>query len=860
MNRPWGFFWCNIAVLAASQLTGMRVLPGPDWLGISLAFYALIILPGLVAWRLIPAEAGVSVDGAVRVFLTGLSAASGAACLGFVPNVSYTTISIVYTAITAAGLVAVLVRSRAGGSGRVPFPGRERSERSERRLILAAFVLVFVILFVMLDGIAENGVETDAPDHLSFMRRSLDSGKLLPHDSFYRGGDGQGFDQRKGLWHPVLALLARQADTPPEILWRSLPAFLGLFAMLAFWGFAGELVGGIPMKLLALVFLLFVYRGEGVGWFAKLGYSRNIAQVVSWGTIMIVLKFLRGSRMTDVAAAALWSAAGTAIHPVYAVITGTTMLSLFVYTLFSREGRAWKRRYSAAAASVVVPIAIVAGVRVAGAAGTVNIVHAHLQGMLELGGGLRMIDPVELVMRFDRTILFACAFTPFLFFLGRNQSRERLVGTLFGVPALLALFPPIATLLERAMGYFHIRILHAAPAACLLALATAGLFSIFFRGPSRRREGFSAAAARFGAALAFILLLLSLRPAARRLEHDVRRLLSREDSVEVAASRIAGALAGLPPHSVIVSDPATSYLISAFTDHFVVVTFDQHGVPSDTTALERMARTRDLFDPALPISESADWLRREEAGYVLFDSVGFATGDFFGVTAGFDPTEVFAKLGSSPGLVARPSPEDGMRLYAVSRADLPHSTERGAVRMPPVCAPDTSGEFAGIDAGPFVAAGFWLGPDTIAAGDTLRVNFCWLLEEPVAFGLPFYWTLRLDTDFPRGSFYRDWYGKQYRRVVERRDGVYYRYTAAGRIISGTALPDRWPAGVPLGQSALLPIPRSIAPGTYTVRLCVERRAYLANRTPADYLRNEDTLWGTPVGTVIVGRAGPPAED
>ncbi|MDD3642897.1 MAG: hypothetical protein PHQ19_05495, partial [Candidatus Krumholzibacteria bacterium] len=457
MNRPWGFFWCNAAALAASLLTGLQVLPAPGLLGILLAFHALFILPGIVVWRLLPGGAGVNVDGVIRVFLTGLAVACSVVCIGFMPRVTYQFISSVYAFVTAVGLIGVLLKRPRAPRRWVPFPGRERTARSESRLVLSVFALLFVICFILLYGRAETGIDTDAPDHLSYIRRSLDSGELLPRDSFYRGGDGAGFDQRKGLWHPVATLWAGQAAVPPEELWSAIPAIASFFAVIAFWGFAGELVGGVPMKLLALTLLLLVYRGEGAGWLSKLGYSRNIAMIVAWGTFMMIMKYLRGSRRIDLASAALWSAAGTAIHSVFGLLAAATLLSLSFHAIFTAEGRAWRRRLVSSAAAVSAAVALPALLRLLGAPEGVNVVHRHMQGMLELGGGLRTIDPVELVMRFDLTMLFACAVTPFVFFLGRDRARERLVATLFAVPALLALVPFTATVLERFLGYFYIR-------------------------------------------------------------------------------------------------------------------------------------------------------------------------------------------------------------------------------------------------------------------------------------------------------------------------------------------------------------------------------------------------------------------
>ncbi|MDD3643432.1 MAG: hypothetical protein PHQ19_08235, partial [Candidatus Krumholzibacteria bacterium] len=327
-----------------------------------------------------------------------------------------------------------------------------------------------------------------------------------------------------------------------------------------------------------------------------------------------------------------------------------------------------------------------------------------------------------------------------------------------------------------------------------------------------------------------------------------------------AGHRIAAALDGLPARSVIASDPATSYLVSAFTDHFVVVTLDQHGSPSDSTVFERMARVRDLFDPRLPLEASAAWLTREQIDYILLDAGGFEAGDFFGVTAFLEPGAVLEKLRSRPDCLSESQRGDGMHLFAVVRQWAAALDTAASIRMPREC-PRAQGDAPPMRSlGPFTLARFETKADTVSAGDTVAVEFCWTLDAPVGFGLPYYWTLRFDSPFPRGALYGEWYGKQYRRLVERRNGEFYRFTASGRIASGTALPDVWPAGAQAAQSASFVLPRSVAPGVYTIRVCVEQRAYLPNRTPADYLRNEDSLWGEATATVTVTALGSPRKD
>jgi hypothetical protein len=145
--------------------------------------------------------------------------------------------------------------------------------------------------------------------------------------------------------------------------------------------------------------------------------------------------------------------------------------------------------------------------------------------------------------------------------------------------------------------------------------------------------------------------------------------------------------------------------------------------------------------------------------------------------------------------------------------------------------------------------------DVLSAGDTLSAHLCWKASRPVEFGLPLDVIVRIDAPVPRGALYREWYGKQYRRIVERRNGEYYRFTMRTRLMSGSAYPDMLRPGEGAQQDIALPLPASLAPGAYEVRIMVIRAPYLENRRLADYLSNDDSLQGVPVGMIYL-RPGP----
>jgi len=112
-------------------------------------------------------------------------------------------------------------------------------------------------------------------------------------------------------------------------------------------------------------------------------------------------------------------------------------------------------------------------------------------------------------------------------------------------------------------------------------------------------------------------------------------------------------------------------------------------------------------------------------------------------------------------------------------------------------------------------------------------------------------TFRFDTDYPKGDFYRHWYGKQYRRIVERSRGVFYRYTWRTRLASGVSFPEDWKPGERLMENVEIPLSPWLANGDYTIRIHLHRLPYLPDRTMADYFLDEDSIYGKEVARIRI---------
>lgn len=838
-----------------SLLTGLKILPGYDSVGIALAFYSLIVLPGILASDLLFGGAKADFEGITRVFLSGSASACLFVCMGFIPGITYTFIAVAYA---VSIIIALVYRGIAPGKGEGEkdidlvgtFSRREEYSAREKKAMLIVFILLFVICATLLAGNGEMEVGTDAPDHISFIRRSLEGGGLLPEDSFHIEGDGVSFDPRKGLWHPVTSLWAWQADTEPHVLWKMMPAFLSFFAIVVFWFFAGELSGSIPVKALSVLFFFIFFRDDGFAWLTKLSYSRNISQILFWGTAGFMIRYLRTQRGRDLGIVAVTAAAGTAIHLSFAPVLGVFLLGLMIYVSIARWGGEWMGRFWKVVPLVSAAVALPLAVRLIHFPDRPNMIHTHIQGMMEIAGGLRVIDPAELIAGMGFSFLFAVLLIPIFPLMTSGYRRSRLVWLLFTVPTFLVLNPLTATPFDMAAGYMHYRLLYAAPAMVYLAIAIFGAGRGALTGRWRPESGDRGwrrrAMVRVTGALVFVLFaLVILRPSAGTLPLKISSALGRGDSGnDGRREMLSGFLSVIPAGSVIAADPVWSYGISAFTDHYVIVILDQHCSPADTSAVARVRRTRDIFSPAVSDSIVLDRLLAGGAEYLFIDAGPLMMEDFFGINSQESGVSSMLRFGSY-GFLREIHSRGTMKLFAVDTSAVEYSDRVPAGR-------DTCSGQWDIPVGEdLILAGFNMDATACSPGDTIVITVCWTNMGQIDFGLPFYWTVRFDTDFRKGPFYRQWYGKQYRRRAERKRWEFYRHTVSGKLAGDGRQPDMWIAGEKVRQEIPVRIPQGMADGDYSVMISVRRRAYLPNRYLRDYFLNEDSYAGYSTGTVSI---------
>jgi hypothetical protein len=865
-------FILETIVVVLSVLVGFGALGGPALVRIALAFCALFLVPGISLSALLFGSRASIPEAACRIFSMGLIFVSIVVCAGFLPGVSYPAISVA-AAVLAIGL-AFLAR-------RFVIPGRDiahagpRGEaargRSSGRTAAIAGTGLFALCVLVFSGTGELGWNTDALDHVSFVSRSVESGSLFPRDSYYREGDGISPDPRKGLWHPVLSLWTYQAHEPAYRVWRDVPAFLSFFAACAFLLFAIRLTGSARGAALSLVLFLLFYGGEGIGWFTKIGFSKNIALVALWIDLAFLFTYYATGRRVYLLAGAFLACAGAAFHVVFAMLLGASLAGIFLYVTLVRGGAGWRGAFWRSVPLQLAGAAIPLAIRLPAAFAASTTIHTHLQGMLVFSPGLAIVDPAELATRYGLVFFFVLALAPFFWLVAERAERRTLAFMLYAVPVILVLDPLVAFALERRIGYLHYRLLDAAPIVVILALIVGGLAERLVTGRTLVRGGGrgampflsarGAASRLVAAAIILIFIAYPLRSVLRGIGGPVRTIIEKPSPLPARYASLFSALDGsMPDRAVVASDPVTSYILSAYTDHFVTVILDQHCSPADTSAMERLREARNLLSPAVPLSASRAWLARTGASYVLVDAEPAGKADFFNSFLPAEAAKTCEKLGDCPSVAESVLDLDGFHLFRLRTDDRAPFVEEACdsalagVLPCPAGGAEEGGRHGdgGMDVGEDITlVNLTVDNYVLCSGDTLSGHFCWVGEPKPAFGFPLDVIVRIETPFPKGRLYGDWYAKQYRRIIERRRGAFYRCTWRIRLMSGAVYPDLWETGKVVRQDFALRLPASIAPGPYEVRVMVMRAPYLENRRAADYLSNDDSLQGVPVGMIYL---------
>ncbi len=710
------------------------------------------------------------------------------------------------------------------------------------------------------------GFDTDALDHVSSLREMVERDRILPRTTFYIDGDGAAVDARKGFFHVLFAVQAVLCHTSVLHLWDLLPGLLMPLALVVFHSFARRLLRSEGSALFA-TFLAFVFFGEiNRGTFLRLGYGSQMGFVLAWATLAGSLEYiLRIGRRKVLIVVALAAFGATATHIFAAVYV---LFSLGVFFLAMLLFRPWRsegvRRVGQSILAVSAGCAIPLIWRYLFTYETLNPIHTHPHGILSFTENLYILMP-DHWKRFPSVAGFGGVFLSlFLWRRAREDDAVLYMAALSLAPVLIVFNPLLVPLLEPYLGYLVARFVWAIPFLMVFAHMARRMGENLLELHSARRVVTSL--------LFYVFMVVLLFPRLEGFAHSYARanLERREDRSSLAWKPLLEKLEDtVTGPAVVLSDPVTGYSIPAFTSLYTVSVLHQHGSPSDSLALERLAACRDVLSPYRGAGEKARLCHRFDVDYVLVNGDLPAPVHHFFCNASPRLAEIaFASLAGEPNLFELVW-EDGQRnrsaLFRVRRENvdaLSGIVRAGQARvsgrtsqeltrsilvrnLPEDVIPVPSDTLAGI-----VLTAVDLDTTLVHRGDSVGVTLYWRrVGEPPQFPVNVH--LRMDTPTPRGPLWSVSFSKLHRRWQEKRLDMTFRYRQIHRPLDGLLGIEHWPTDWFVVDHLQLEVPEYSAPGEYAFKVMWQERPFLINWPVTYYFDDRDIYDGETVGYLEV---------
>ena len=840
--------------LHAALLAGL-LEPLPPGSRVVLAGVVLLLTPGFAWLRLL----GAQVPGGTWLapgWALGLGVAWNAVLLSISAIARFPFTSLTTVTLPATALLWMLVWAR-----RTPAPPAPASTGDGRPTSLrgASLVLTLMAAAAACACAARLGAPlhsiSDSPDHVATLRRMLEQGALFPNDAFFRDAGRAGVDPRKFLWHGEAALIARLAHVSALSAWRDLPALLTPLLVLNAAALGMLIAGGAGAAVGAWALLL-TYGGSPAAtplretvFAAKLADQLALAAAVAG--IADLARPARGTRL-----AAVGLAVGAVAAHVFAALQFALVFAALGIGLLIRDrgaGPAARRLTGTALAigAAVLPFVIWQVLRTPPPS---NPIHTEPQGLLWLWDGVRVVSPGVLWDWMGPAWLLFPLLAPRLWSEGRDHPAALYLLTTAAAVAAVLFLPPVVSLLRPHLGYLLMRVVWMTPLAGLLAWALPNLVERARSGPTR---------ARWSAAAQLVVVALLLAPAAL----DALRVASHAGEIAAEERRHSPLMwradlewmdAHLPPGSVVLSDPVTSYAIPMLTHDRVVELLDQHSSPSDPDALRRLLDARDALDPF------GDWhsLRAVVTHYGVDAIVLNRRFDTVPVTDFWTPrpewfAEARARLDRAGPAFERLYDRGDFVVYRVHRAPLDSLTSAATPRpFVSRSSREAQGIARRVAPGTPGLIALALAPRIAARGDTVRGVIVWRATERLPAG-SYGVAVRFDRPLPGGFAPPAFLSKPLRKLIEHLRHERYRFRADHLPVGGDYGVDLWTPDEAVRDSFAFVVPLDVATGDYQVRVRMIRQPHYANFRLSDYFFDDDYYAGLPAGML---RVMPPAKE
>lgn len=685
-------------------------------------------------------------------------------------------------------------------------------------------------------------VGDDSLDHIGYVRHILSEDSMRPAGvlAMPAGAATETVrpDPRKGALHPVIAFASVISATEPIQLWRWLSTLMFPATLLALYAFNAAFLRSRAARATAAVLIVLSFHGTAFRFAASSAHGESLAALWCW---VMAAAVVSGAR--ERVHAWLWlllATGGVLVH------LGVTAHVLVIAGTVACLGGAWgmaRGERLRTGAAMLSGAALGAVLRWRDLSGPVNPLHAHTQGVLFVAKQWFVASPMEILRLDGMLFLGGLVCIPFLALVAYSRRDTRAVLAAAAIPFAVCFVPWIATPLFHRGSYMVFRSLLNVPAYAAIIVCVLWLRASF---RSRRRM-----ALLVGVPAAALWLVVFARPVPRSLAVAWRAQTGTRPPAEVLQAPLQREMADLPAGSVILSDPATSYALSAVSSHRFVAVYQQHANPRDPFALERLKAVRDVLSPYVMPDVALAACRRFGVNYVVIN--GSPPDDASHFMPLWSPSRyplalarmaamghAFTLVDSAAGACIYRVEPAGSAGWAWSAQDQP--VRVGAPLLSPcaVAAPDDD----------FTITGISVRPDRALPGDTVQVTIGYRHDAPSLFGLPVLMHIRFDHESLVRA--REYPGdKIWRRLRDGRSGARSRFRADFVPGHGAYEPDLWPSGFDLCETFLVVIPVNARQGRYDVGVSVAYDALVPNFHLRDLVYNRDHYAGKVCGSMTV---------
>ena len=718
---------------------------------------------------------------------------------------------------------------------------------------LSAHIVILMCLILVLISIITLGIKDpilytgDSPDNMAYIRTITRSHEVFPDQFMYKDGGLLTRDLRRGLLHAMWGTIntaTSRTDVFP--IWPFLSWIGSIFVLLGIFFLGVQLFRNQTIGILGVILYILFYQGGLAGHQLVINaYSFFFAKTFLFAFMAFVPLYLRTNRKEFLLLAVFSSfvAVGTHVSYIMILLFITFIFSLMELFETGKESRVHfiVRILLPLFASIVAANLPYLLLRYFRDYNPVNEIHTHVQGMLFFTEHLAVVNPI---LFFQRTGYLMGSSLLAVFILWNSSRSDRNLRSFLVLVAavyILAFNPLWVPFIMDKITYLIIRFSVAAPSMLVVAYLLRSLWQ-----RSRRKIDYpSRPLTIFGWLIVIVFLLPGLISnftgfaygGKSRDIREERSCLDLNDLYSVLNNKITAG-------SVIASDPFTCYSLLAFTDQYVVCTFDQHSTPNDSTAIERIIACRDIYLPGGSRREKILTLDKYSADYVVIN--------------GRIPTDVRSqywrpdrKSAEAAALELSQFNELFELIYSSESLYLfeyKDSTDSIAAEMdgkdgerPRFVLEEFTGDYgllkeSGTD-GIYIRS-WGKAAERISRGDTLRIHVDWVTDKKLEPGTYLIY-VRFDTDFEKGPLYSARYGKIYRKIVEKINGETYRFRDDILPFEGIYPPDKWNPGEVLRDYIDVPIPGHISDGVYTISIKMDNAPHYSNLRMKDLLRDDD---------------------